>query len=107
MDYLFRWLAIRFPIDGAAHRERHPAARQAQLDLPKVPLLSKDFIAVEVKGVDAADRGRGRQATARWVAGDRRAAVPRVRHADGAQRRLPQVPQLRLDQRLLVTWALS
>jgi ribonucleoside-diphosphate reductase alpha chain len=29
--------------------ERHPAARTAQLDLPKVPLLAKDFISVEVK----------------------------------------------------------
>ena len=34
--------------------ERHPAARQSQLDLPKIPLLSKDFIAIEVKGGDAA-----------------------------------------------------
>ncbi len=50
MDYLFRWLAIRFPLDGVGMGERHPAARQSQLDLPKVPLLSKDFIAVEVKG---------------------------------------------------------
>jgi ribonucleoside-diphosphate reductase alpha chain len=44
MDYLFRWLAIRFPTDGSVV-ERHPAARAAQLDLPKVPLLSKDFVA--------------------------------------------------------------
>jgi ribonucleoside-diphosphate reductase alpha chain len=49
MDYLFRWLAIRFPTDGPSIVERHPAARAAQLDLPKVPLLSKDFISVEVK----------------------------------------------------------
>jgi ribonucleoside-diphosphate reductase alpha chain len=49
MDYLFRWLAIRFPVDGPSLVERHPAAKAAQLDLPKVPLLSKDFIAVEVK----------------------------------------------------------
>jgi ribonucleoside-diphosphate reductase alpha chain len=49
MDYLFRWLAIRFPTDGPGLVERHPAARAAQLDLPKVPLLSKDFISVEVK----------------------------------------------------------
>ena len=55
MDYLFRWLAIRFPADGPGLVERHPAARAAQLDLPKVPLLSKDFLAVEVKaGVEAA-----------------------------------------------------
>ncbi len=50
MDYLFRWLAIRFPSDGAPIFERHPAARTAQLDLPKIPLLSKDFIAIDVKG---------------------------------------------------------
>ncbi|MDQ3368886.1 MAG: vitamin B12-dependent ribonucleotide reductase [Myxococcota bacterium] len=51
MDYLFRWLAIRFPAEGTSPLvESHPAARGAQLDLPKVPLLSKDFIAVEVKG---------------------------------------------------------
>ncbi|HEX4452985.1 MAG TPA: vitamin B12-dependent ribonucleotide reductase, partial [Kofleriaceae bacterium] len=54
MDYLFRWLAIRFPGDGPGLGERHPAARAAQLDLPKVPLLSKDFLSIEVKaGVDA------------------------------------------------------
>jgi ribonucleoside-diphosphate reductase alpha chain len=39
MDYLFRWLAIRFPADGTVAL-RHPAA--AQLDLPKVPLLAGD-----------------------------------------------------------------
>jgi ribonucleoside-diphosphate reductase alpha chain len=49
MDYLFRWLAIRFPVDGASIAERHPAARHAQLDLPKVPLIAKDFVAVELK----------------------------------------------------------
>jgi ribonucleoside-diphosphate reductase alpha chain len=45
MDYLFRWLAIRFPSDGPSMYERHPAAKAAQLDLPKIPLLSKDFLA--------------------------------------------------------------
>ncbi|HEY5946931.1 MAG TPA: vitamin B12-dependent ribonucleotide reductase [Kofleriaceae bacterium] len=55
MDYLFRWLAIRFPVDGQSISERHPAARTAQLDLPKVPLLSKDFVSVEVKsGIEPA-----------------------------------------------------
>ena len=56
MDYLFRWLAIRFPVDGSAGIvERHPAARAAQLDLPKVPLMSKDFLSVEVKaGIEPA-----------------------------------------------------
>ena len=49
MDYLFRWLNIRFPSDGPGISQSHPAARSAQLDLPKVPLLSKDFISVEVK----------------------------------------------------------
>jgi len=44
MDYLFRWLAIRFPSDGPSIYERHPAARATQLDLPKIPLLSKDFV---------------------------------------------------------------
>jgi ribonucleoside-diphosphate reductase alpha chain len=39
MDYLFRWLALRFAAESTA---RHPAARLAQLDLPKVPLLAKD-----------------------------------------------------------------
>ena len=43
MDYLFRWLAIRFPVDGS-FVERHPAAKLAQLDLPRVPLMAKDFI---------------------------------------------------------------
>jgi ribonucleoside-diphosphate reductase alpha chain len=55
MDYLFRWLNIRFPSEGPSLVDRHPAARTAQLDLPKIPLLSKDFIAVEVKaGVEPA-----------------------------------------------------
>jgi ribonucleoside-diphosphate reductase alpha chain len=39
MDYLFRWLSLRFQSEGA---ERHPAARLAQLDLPKVPLLARN-----------------------------------------------------------------
>jgi ribonucleoside-diphosphate reductase alpha chain len=50
MDYLFRWLALRFPGEGAPLFERHPAAKAAQLDLPKVPILQKDYVAVEVKG---------------------------------------------------------
>jgi len=55
MDYLFRWLNIRFPSEGPSMVDRHPAARTAQLDLPKIPLLSKDFIAVEVKaGIEPA-----------------------------------------------------
>jgi ribonucleoside-diphosphate reductase alpha chain len=53
MDYLFRWLAIRFPSDGPSIYERHPAAKAAQLDLPKIPLLSKDFLAVEAKAAPA------------------------------------------------------
>jgi ribonucleoside-diphosphate reductase alpha chain len=56
MDYLFRWLALRFPT-GDSLVERHPAAKIAQLDLPKIPLLAKDpfaegnraLISVEVK----------------------------------------------------------
>ncbi|HEU0030750.1 MAG TPA: vitamin B12-dependent ribonucleotide reductase [Kofleriaceae bacterium] len=52
MDYLFRWLAIRFPVEGTSSLvERHPAAVRAQLDLPKIPLMSKDFI--EAKAADA------------------------------------------------------
>jgi len=43
MDYLFRWLSIRFPVEGSIV-QRHPAAREAQLDLPKVPLMAKDLI---------------------------------------------------------------
>jgi ribonucleoside-diphosphate reductase alpha chain len=50
MDYMFRWLAIRFPTEGTSPLVgNHPAARAAQLDLPKIPVLSKDFISVEVK----------------------------------------------------------
>ncbi|MEZ4365082.1 MAG: vitamin B12-dependent ribonucleotide reductase [Kofleriaceae bacterium] len=45
MDYLFRWLALRFPVGGEGGLvERHPAARVAQLDLPRVPLMARDFI---------------------------------------------------------------
>ena len=70
MDYLFRWLNIRFPAEGPGLGERHPAARSAQLDLPKVPVLSKDFISVEVKAgmepaiaVEVVDHNPGRA----WV----------------------------------------
>jgi ribonucleoside-diphosphate reductase alpha chain len=69
MDYLFRWLAIRFPSDGPSIYERHPAAKAAQLDLPKIPILSKDFVAIETKGatpaipVEVVDRTRDRA----WV----------------------------------------
>jgi ribonucleoside-diphosphate reductase alpha chain len=43
MDYLFRWLALRFPQPGADGLvERHPAARGAQLDLPKIPVIARD-----------------------------------------------------------------
>ena len=101
MDYLFRWLAIRFPIDGVGMGERHPAARDAQLDLPKVPLHHQGLHLGRGQGRHRArDPGRGQGP--RVGPGDRRSAVPRVRHADGAQRRLPQVPELRLDERLLV-----
>jgi ribonucleoside-diphosphate reductase alpha chain len=69
MDYLFRWLAIRFPSDGPSIYERHPAARAAQLDLPKIPLMSKDFVPEEAPGarpaipVEVVDRTRDRA----WV----------------------------------------
>jgi ribonucleoside-diphosphate reductase alpha chain len=54
MDYLFRWLALRFPAEGMSPLvESHPAARGAQLDLPRVPLLSKDLIEDKVGTVAA------------------------------------------------------
>jgi ribonucleoside-diphosphate reductase alpha chain len=54
MDYLFRWLAIRFPVDetGAAI-DRHPAAKIAQLDLPRVPLMAKDFVETPSTGAES------------------------------------------------------
>jgi ribonucleoside-diphosphate reductase alpha chain len=59
MDYLFRWLSLRFPTDGGIV-ERHPAAKAAQLDLPKVPLMAKDPLAaggkVLVEDASAKDR---------------------------------------------------
>ena len=56
MDYLFRWLGIRFPAEGVLV-ERHPAAAgQAQLDLPKIPLLAKDFIEPKEIAVEVKDR---------------------------------------------------
>ncbi|MBK9071806.1 MAG: vitamin B12-dependent ribonucleotide reductase [Myxococcales bacterium] len=39
MDYLFRWLSLRFPVDGQPTL-RHPAAREAQLDLPKISVAA-------------------------------------------------------------------
>jgi ribonucleoside-diphosphate reductase alpha chain len=70
MDYLFRWLAIRFPAEGPSLVETHPAARNAQLDLPKVPVIAKDFITLEVKAgaspaipVEVVDHSPGRA----WV----------------------------------------
>jgi ribonucleoside-diphosphate reductase alpha chain len=41
MDYLFRWLSLRFQSENS---ERHPAARETQLDLPRVPLMAKDAV---------------------------------------------------------------
>lgn len=66
MDYLFRWLAIRFPSDGPSMYERHPAAKAAQLDLPKIPLLSKELAASDPRptiSVEVVDRTRDRA----WV----------------------------------------
>jgi ribonucleoside-diphosphate reductase alpha chain len=62
MDYLFRWLAIRFP-NGEGY-ERHPAAKLAQLDLPKIPLLAKDADANSGIVVEAAP---GSQTDRAWV----------------------------------------
>jgi ribonucleoside-diphosphate reductase alpha chain len=54
MDYLFRWLALRFPAEGTSPLvEGHPAARGAQLDLPRVPLMSKDFIETKALAASA------------------------------------------------------
>ena len=68
--------------DGRRRRivERHPAARAAQLDLPKVPLLAKDFISVEVKAGASSRPSRSRSRTAR---GSRR---PTLRRATSAAR---------------------
>jgi ribonucleoside-diphosphate reductase alpha chain len=59
MDYLFRWLSVRFPTEGGII-ERHPAAKAAQLDLPRVPLMAKDPLAaggkVLVEDASAKDR---------------------------------------------------
>jgi ribonucleoside-diphosphate reductase alpha chain len=44
MDYLFRWLQIRFTHTGERHPAAAMAAGQAQLDLPKIPLMAKDYI---------------------------------------------------------------
>jgi len=66
MDYLFRWLAIRFPSDGPSMYERHPAAKAAQLDLPKIPLLSKELAVSDPRptiSVEVVDRTRDRA----WV----------------------------------------
>jgi ribonucleoside-diphosphate reductase alpha chain len=41
MDYLFRWLSLKFQAETT---EAHPAAKLAQLDLPKVPLMAKDAV---------------------------------------------------------------
>jgi ribonucleoside-diphosphate reductase alpha chain len=50
MDYLFRWLSIRFTHSGERHPAAAGAAGQAQLDLPKIPLMAKDFLAAAVAG---------------------------------------------------------
>jgi ribonucleoside-diphosphate reductase alpha chain len=42
MDYLFRWLSLRFPV---GETQIHPAAREAQLDLPRVPVTPADPVA--------------------------------------------------------------
>ncbi len=107
MDYLFRWLSLRFLGGDEALGERHPAARRGASSTCRDPAACpKDFVVrsrSRARAIRRHDPHRDRESTGpRLGAGDRRAAVPRVRHADGAQRRLPQVPELRLDQRLLV-----
>ncbi len=42
MDYLFRWLLLRFP----NVEDDQPKATEAQLDLPAVPVVAKDPLAV-------------------------------------------------------------
>lgn len=58
MDYLFRWLAIRFPTDGPSIVDRHPSVRAAQLDLPKVPLLSIDAVSREASAISVEVKDR-------------------------------------------------
>jgi len=60
MDYLFRWLALRFQASSEFGADRHPAARLAQLDLPRVTLMAKDALAgkIEVEAKGAPDRDR-------------------------------------------------
>jgi len=51
MDYLFRWLALRFPAAGPDGLvERHPAARGAQLDLPRIPVITRDYVEPQPAG---------------------------------------------------------
>jgi len=52
MDYLFRWLSIRFTSDSTVH----PAVAQGgQLDLPKVPVIAGDAAAASSIVVEAAE----------------------------------------------------
>jgi ribonucleoside-diphosphate reductase alpha chain len=62
MDYLFRWLAIRFPSNGPSIYERHPAARAAQLNLPNIETKA----GVPTIPVEVVDRTRDRV----WVQTD-------------------------------------
>ena len=57
MDYLFRWLSLKFSSDTT---DRHPAAKLAQLDLPKVPVLAVDPVdtASKVFSVEDATKDR-------------------------------------------------
>ena len=84
------------PLPRRASSTRRRTAAAGAARPAEVPVLAE-----RPKGPRQADRFRWSRARVARVdtrvgAGDRRAAVPRVRHADGAQRRLPQVPQLRL-----------
>ena len=66
MDYLFRWLAVRFLGD-----ESHPAARAAggQLDLPGVPVLAAE---------DAAEASGQFETAPRVAPGLPQPAVPKI-----------------------------
>ena len=109
-DYIFRWLASRFLSNGREAAGRGDPARRAARRCPRRQEAASTRGRRNAAGrrleprppQRRQGRGRGRADQGHVPLPAGRAELPRVRRDHGAERRLLQVPELRLDERLLV-----
>ena len=114
MDYMFRWLASKFVKRDARRSSAASAAAADEIERVAEVVAAAQTIEVEVIDATATRqrprqrpeerqrRQRHRQRQLQLHRPHRRADLPRVRIDHDPQRQLPQVRQLRHDQRLLV-----